>query len=110
MEKNLSDLMKQAQAMQGKLQEAQKKIENLTITGNAGANAVTIEITGRHEVKKVSIDNALLKENNKEVLEDLIRAAFNDAIKKAEKASREQMMSIASGLNIPSDMLSDKDK
>lgn len=103
MDKNLSDLMKQAQTMQTKLQEAQKRIESLTITGVAGAGIVKVEMTGRHDVRKLILDDSLFKNHNKELIEDLICAAFNDAVKKVEKASREQMTSLASGLNLPED-------
>lgn len=104
--KKFTDLLKQAQSMQGKLQEAQKRIESLTIEGTAGAGMVKVVITGRHETKKVTIDEKLLSDpnqNTKEILEDLIRAAFNDAIHKAEKASREHMASLASGFQPPAD-------
>src|SRR3990167_7812458 len=77
---DMSNLMKQAQAMQGKLQEIQKQIENLNVTGIAGAGSVKIEITGRHKAKKVEIDDSLL--TNKPVLEELICAAFDDAVSK----------------------------
>lgn len=101
MDKNLTDLMKQAQAMQSKLQDAQKRIESLTIQGVAGAGMVKVDMTGRHEVRKVSIDDSVFKQNGKDLLEDLIAAAFNDAVKKIEKASREQMTTLASGFNLP---------
>lgn len=98
---NLSNIMKQAQAMQGKLKEAQERIEKLMITGIAGGGAVKIEMSGRHQVHKLTLDDSLFKDHNKALIEDLICAAFNDAVKRVEKASRDQMATLASGLNLP---------
>lgn len=123
---NFSELLKQAQEMQKKLQDAQKTIENLIVTGESGAGLVKVEMTGRHDVRKITIDDSVLKEraevaqppqpqtstankwatlhNKKEVLEDLIAAAFNDAVRKIEKSSREQMTVLAQGLKLPPEM------
>ena len=100
MKGNLSDLMQQAQKMQADMQKAQEELANAEIEGEAGAGLVQIVMTGRHDVKRVTIDPAVLSED-KEVLEDLLAAAVNDAVRKVEAHNQQAMAGLASGLNIP---------
>ena len=100
MKGNLSDLMKQAQKMQADMQKAQEELANAEILGEAGAGLVKVVMTGRHDVKRVSIDPAVLSED-REVLEDLLAAAVNDAVRKVEAHNQQAMAGLASGLNLP---------
>lgn len=97
---NINDLMKQAQAMQQKMQQMQDEIANMTITGESGAGLVKITITGRHDVKQVQLDDSLLKED-KGILEDLIAAAMNDAVRRLEQSTQEKMSRVTGGLQMP---------
>ena len=100
MKNNLSDLMQQAQKMQADMQKVQEEAANAEIQGEAGAGLVTVIMTGRHDVKRVHIDPAVLGED-KEVLEDLLAAAVNDAVRKVEAHNQQAMSGITAGLNIP---------
>lgn len=100
MKGNLSDLMQQAQKMQAEMQKAQEELANAEVRGEAGAGLVSVIMTGRHDVKRVSIDDAVMTES-KEVLEDLLAAAVNDAVRKVENRNKEAMSGLASGLNLP---------
>lgn len=100
MKGELGNLMKQAQAMQENMQKAQQELANVEVVGKSGAGLVEVTMSGRHDVKKVTIEPKLIGED-KEVLEDLIAAAFNDAVRRVEKASEDKMGGLASGLNIP---------
>lgn len=100
MKANLNQLLKQAQQMQAKMQEAQNELTKMIVTGESGAGMVRVEMNGRHDVKRVSLDDNLLKEE-KEVLEDLIAAAINDAVRKVEKVSREKLTNLTSGIQLP---------
>lgn len=97
---NLNSLMKQAQAMQKKMQEMQEEIARLEVTGESGAGLVKVTMTGRHEAKKVILDPSLLQEE-KEILEDLIAAAINDAVRKIEDNSRGKMGNVTGGMKLP---------
>lgn len=97
---NIQDLMKQAQQMQEKMQEAQSELANAEVEGEAGAGMVKVVMTGQHDVKRVTIDSDLLNEE-KEMLEDLLAAAVNDAVRKVEANNREAMSSMTAGMNIP---------
>lgn len=97
---NIQDLMKQAQQMQEKMQEAQSELANAEVEGDAGAGMVKVVMTGQHDVKRVTIDSDLLNEE-KEMLEDLLAAAVNDAVRKVEANNREAMSSMTAGMNIP---------
>lgn len=101
---NMQQLMQQAQRMQEQMQKqmekAQAELANAEINGEAGAGLVKITMTGRHDVKRVEIDDSLLKED-KEMLEDLIAAAVNDAVRKVEAYSQSKMGSVTQGLNLP---------
>jgi len=100
--KGLGDLMKQAQQMQSKMQELQSEIANLEVTGEAGAGLVKVIMTGRHDVRSVTVDDSLLSED-KEILEDLLAAAVNDAVRRVEEENKNRMGSLASGFPIPPD-------
>jgi DNA-binding YbaB/EbfC family protein len=100
MKGGLSNLMKQAQQMQENLQKAQEEIASMEVTGEAGAGLVKVVMTGRHDVRRVNIDASLLSED-KEMLEDLLAAAVNDAVRKVEKVSQERMVGLAGGLGLP---------
>lgn len=96
----LNDIMKQAQQMQEQMQKAQQELANKEVTGESGAGLVKIVMNGRHDVRKVQIDSALLSED-KEILEDLIAAAVNDAVRKVEANSQDLMSGLASGMKMP---------
>lgn len=96
----LGGLMKQAQKMQEDMKKAQEKLANMEVTGEAGAGLVSVVMTGRHDVKRVSIDDSLMQEE-KEMLEDLLAAAVNDAVHKVEKIRDESMSSMTSGMPLP---------
>lgn len=100
MKPNLNDLMKQAQQMQEKMQKAQEQLAGREVTGEAGAGMVKVVMNGRHDVRRVTIDPSLLSED-KEVLEDLLAAAVNDAVRKVEADSRQALSGLTAGLNIP---------
>ena len=95
--------MKQAQQVQENLQKTQEEIANTEVTGEAGAGMVKVVMTGRHDVRGVEIDPVLFKDD-KEMLEDLIAAALNDANRKVEKLSQEKMSDLTSGLGLPAGM------
>lgn len=98
--KGLGDMMKQAQAMQENMQKMQQEIANMEVHGESGAGLVKVTMTGRHDVKQVTIDPSILSED-KEMLEDLLAAAVNDAVRKVETANQEKMGSLTAGLNMP---------
>ena len=100
MKGGIGNLMKQAQAMQANLQKAQEELAKMEITGESGGGLVKVVMTGRHDVKRVSIDDSLLKDD-KEMLEDLVAAAVNDAVRTIEKKSKETMSGLTSGMSLP---------
>jgi nucleoid-associated protein EbfC len=99
---NIAQLMQQAQKMQENMQRAQEELANLEVTGNAGGGMVSITVTGRMECRKVRIDPSVL--SDPEMAEDLIAAAFNDAVNKANAASQEKMGAATAGMPIPPGM------
>ena len=99
--KNLGDMMKQARELQGKMEQLQTELETLEVQGSAGGGMVNVTMTGKGEVKKVSIDPSLMKEDEREILEDLIVAASADAKGKAERAAQDKMKDITGGLQLP---------
>ena len=103
MKGGLGNLMKQAQKMQEDLQKAQEQIASMEVIGQAGGGMVSVVMTGRHDVKRISIDDSLLKDD-KEMLEDLIAAAVNDAVRKIESESKEKMASMTRGMPLPPGM------
>lgn len=98
--KDIGSLMKQAQQMQSQMKQMQEEIQNLEIVGEAGAGLVKVKMNGRHDVKAVTIDPSLLQEDA-EMLEDLVAAAVNDAVRKVEAVSKEKMGSLTGGLSMP---------
>ncbi|MHB8255123.1 MAG: YbaB/EbfC family nucleoid-associated protein [Acidiferrobacter sp.] len=100
MKGGIGQLMKQAQAMQENLRKAQEQLAQLEVEGQAGGGLVKITMTCRHDVRKVRLDDGLLKED-REVIEDLVAAAMNDAVRKAEEMSQEKLSGLTAGLNIP---------
>jgi len=97
---NIGDLMKQAQQMQSNMQKIQEELANAEVKGEAGAGLVSVTMTGRHDVKRVSIDDSLMSED-KEMLEDLLAAAVNDAVRKIETQNRDQMAKMTAGMGLP---------
>ena len=98
---NFGDMIKQAQEMQKKMKELQEGLANLEVEGSSGGGLVKITVTGKGDVKKIKIDPSLMKPEESEILEDLIVAAFNEAKKKSEEASAEEMKKLTGGLNLP---------
>ncbi len=98
MKGGMAGLMKQAQQMQEKMQKMQEELANAEVTGQSGAGLVSVVMNGRHDVKRVSLDDSLMQED-KEILEDLIAAAVNDAVRKIEQNSQEKMAGMTAGLN-----------
>jgi nucleoid-associated protein EbfC len=103
MKGGLGNLMKQAQKMQADLQKAQEELAKAEVQGQSGGGMVTITMTGRHEVRRVEIDASLMGDD-KEMLEDLVAAAMNDAVHKLEAYTKEQMSGVTSGINLPPGM------
>lgn len=100
MENLFGGMMNQAKKMQEKLQQEQEALANAEYTGEAGAGLVSVVLTGRYDVKKVNIDDSLLKDE-KVLLEDLIAAAVNDGVRKVEAAQKEKLSGFASGIDLP---------
>ena len=100
MKGNIGNMMKQAQQLQANLQRAQAEIALMEVTGEAGGGMAKVVMTGKHEVKRVSLDPSLIGDD-KEMLEDLIAAAVNDAVQKVERTSQEKMSSLMGGMNLP---------
>jgi len=100
----LGNMMKQAQKMQEDMKKAQAEIAAMEITGESGGGLVSVTINGAHECKRVNIDASLLEDDDKEMLEDLVAAAFNDAAHKLAEASKERMSDVTSGMSLPAGM------
>lgn len=98
--KGINDLMKQAQQMQERMQKMQEEVASAEVEGQAGAGMVKVIMTGRHDVRKVEIDPGLLSED-KEMLEDLLAAAVNDAVRKVEENTQAKMGEITNGISLP---------
>lgn len=96
----IAGLMQQAQRMQEDLQRAQEEIARLEVTGQAGGGLVSVVMSGRHEVRRVTIDRQMFADDA-EMAEDLVAAAFNDAVNKVAALSQERMSGLASGMNLP---------
>ncbi|HWH49576.1 MAG TPA: YbaB/EbfC family nucleoid-associated protein [Burkholderiales bacterium] len=103
MKGQLAGLMKQAQQMQENMKKAQEEIAALEVEGQAGAGMVKVIMTGRHDVKRVSIDPSLMGDD-KDMLEDLIAAAINDAVRRVETVTQEKMGGLTSGFGLPPGM------
>jgi len=103
MKGGLGNLMKQAQQMQASMQQAQEELANIEVSGEAGGGLVKVIMTGRHDVKRVSIDDSLMQDD-KDMLEDLLAAAVNDAVRKVESTNQEKMASVTGGMSLPPGM------
>jgi DNA-binding YbaB/EbfC family protein len=102
MKGGIAGLMKQAQQMQENMKKAQDQLALIEVEGLAGAGMVKVQMTCAHDVRRVTIDATVM--DDKEMLEDLVAAAFNDAIRRAEEVSKERMAGFTSGLNLPPGM------
>ncbi|GIK85660.1 MAG: nucleoid-associated protein [Betaproteobacteria bacterium] len=100
MKNQLAGLMKQAQAMQDNLKRAQEELARVEVEGQAGAGLVKVVMTCRHDVKRVSIDPSLVGED-RDMLEDLVAAAFNDAVRRVESTTQEKMAGLMGGMPMP---------
>lgn len=101
--KGLGNIMKQAQQMQANMQKAQEEMANVEVTGQSGGGMVSVIMTCRHDVKRVSIDDSLIGDD-KEMLEDLVAAAVNDAVRQVEKTMQEKMSGLTAGMGLPPGM------
>ena len=99
MKGGIGNLMKQAQKMQADMQKAQEEMANIEVTGQAGGGLVSVIMTCRHDVKRVTIDDSVMYD--KEMLEDLVAAAVNDAVRQVEKTVEERMSGLTSGMGLP---------
>ena len=97
---NIGQLMKQAQMMQENMRRMQESLATLEVEGQSGAGMVKVQMTCKHEVKRVTIDPSLVGDD-REMLEDLVAAAVNDAVNKADAASQQRMSSVMAGVNLP---------
>ena len=103
MKGGLGNLMKQAQKMQSEMARAQEELARAEITGQAGGGLVSVVMNGKHEVRRVSVDDSLLQDD-KEMLEDLIAAAINDAVHKVEQEMKDRFSGLASDMGLPPGM------
>lgn len=103
MKNQLAGLMKQAQAMQDNLRRAQEELASIEVEGQSGAGLVKVVMTCKHDVKRVAIDPSLLADD-KDMLEDLVAAAFNDGVRRAEEVTQEKMGKLTAGLPLPPGM------
>lgn len=103
MKGGLGNLMKQAQQMQANMQQAQEELANIEVQGESGGGLVQVTMTGRHDVRRVSIDDSLFQDD-KDMLEDLLAAAVNDAVRKVEETNQEKMAAITGGMSLPPGM------
>lgn len=105
---SLNNLLKEAQSMQDKMKKAQEELTDLKVTGKAGNGMVTVIMNGRHEVSKVSIASSLLEEVD--MLQDLVAAAINDAVRHVEEVSKKKIHELTAGLNIPTDFMKEEEE
>ena len=103
MKGQLAGLMKQAQAMQDNMKRAQEELALLEVEGQSGAGLIKVTMTCKHDVKRITIDPSLLADD-KDMLEDLVAAAFNDAVRRAEEVSTEKMGKLTAGMPLPPGM------
>ena len=99
----MGNLMKQAQKMQEDMQKAQEEVANLEVEGQAGGGMVKVVMNGRHEIRKVTLDDSLMQDD-REMIEDLLAAAVNDAVRRVEQQTQEKMAGVTAGLNLPGGM------
>jgi len=96
----MGNMMRQAQKMQEDMQKAQQEIAAMEVEGQSGGGMVKVLMNGRHEIRKVSIDDSLMQDD-KEMIEDLLAAAVNDAVRRVEHVTQEKMSGLSAGLNLP---------
>ena len=101
---NIGNMMKQAQQLQKKMAEVQEKLDNIEVEGNSGGGLVKVIATAKGNIKNIFIDDSLMSKEEKEITEDLILAAINDAKQKGEIASQEEMESVTGGIPLPPGM------
>ncbi|WP_111977806.1 YbaB/EbfC family nucleoid-associated protein [Algibacillus agarilyticus] len=99
----MGNMMKQAQQMQERMQKMQEEIANIEVTGESGAGMVKVSMLGNHNVRRVAIDESLMQDD-KEMLEDLIAAAINDAVRRVEQTNKEKMAEVTGGMQLPPGM------
>ena len=99
MKGGIGNLMKQAQQMQANMQKAQEEMANIEVTGKSGGGLVSVVMTCRHDVKRVEIDDSVMED--KEMLEDLLAAAVNDAVRQVETTTQEKFSGMTAGMNLP---------
>lgn len=97
----IGNLMKQAQQMQDRMQKAQEEVAKIEVTGESGAGMVKVTVNGSHSCRRVEIDPSLLVEDDKEMLEDLIAAAINDAARRIDETQKEMMAQVTGGMQLP---------
>ena len=102
MKGGIAGLMKQAQQMQDNMKKMQDQLASVEVEGQAGAGMVKVQMTCKYDVRRVSIDDSVM--DDKEMLEDLVAAALNDAVRKVEAATQEKMAGVTAGLNLPPGM------
>ncbi|MDR9433583.1 MAG: YbaB/EbfC family nucleoid-associated protein [Spiribacter sp.] len=102
MKGGIGNMMKQAQRMQEQMQKAQEELAEMEITGQAGGGMVSVVMNGRHEVRRVNIDESVY--DDREMVEDLIAAACNDAVQRLEQVTQERMSNLTEGMNLPAGM------
>lgn len=103
MKGGIGNMMKQAQQMQEKMQRMQEEVAKLEVMGESGGGLVKVTMTGKHEIRRVVIDDSLMGDD-KEMLEDLVAAAVNDAVRRVEADQQEKMAGITAGMNLPAGM------
>lgn len=96
----MGNIMKQAQQMQEKMQKAQEELQSMEVIGESGAGMVKVTMTCNHNVRRVEIDPSLM-DDDKEMIEDLVAAAINDAVRRVQQTSQEKMSSVTGGMNLP---------
>ena len=101
---NIGNMMKQAQQLQKKMSEAQEKLSSIEVEGVSGGGMVKVLATAKGDIKRIMIDDTLMSKEEKEITEDLIVAAINDAKQKGEAASQEEMKSVTGGIPLPPGM------
>lgn len=99
---NIAKMMKKAQELQSKMESAQQKVAMLEVEGSSGAGLVKLTLTGQYELRALSIDPSLMVESERDMLEDLIKAAYSDAITKLETLKKTEMAQVTDGLDLPS--------
>ena len=101
---NIGNMMKQAQQLQKKMSDTQEKLNSIEVEGTSGGGLVKVISTAKGEIKRISIDDSLIKPEEKEIAEDLIVAAINDAKQKGEAAAQEEMKKVTGGISLPPGM------